>query len=237
MCVLLQVSDTDFSLHASYDIMFFWEDDRVFVDDPDPLAYYILDTSLFEKFWSPRNKVNVRHAKESRQNAGLVFHQTSFGLSRGTVGGNWSFDVSISIKPEITCPMDFSWFPFDTQECHFVINAGEPNIRLINSKPYNEGSKPKRQNTQLEYDITIQELPEHMQKNTDIEVKYQQQKERLAKKTNLVSFFQEWGEIIETIWPDLTEEVLALWKDVGVTFKMRRRYHKFVLLYYLPRFP
>ena len=190
---LLQVSDTDFSLHASYDIMFFWEDDRVFVDDPEPLAYYILDTSLFEKFWSPRNKVNVRHAKESRQNAGLVFHQTSFGLSRMAAGGNWSFDVSISIKPEITCPMDFSWFPFDTQECHFVINAGEPNIRLINSKPYKEGSKPKRQNTQLEYDITLQELPDQMQKNTDIEVMYQQQKKRLTKNIS----FRNGGKLLK----------------------------------------
>ena len=57
------------------------------------------------------------------------------------------------------------------------------------------------------------------------------------KEINKKYFFQEWGEIIETIWPDLTEEDLALWKDVGVTFKMRRRYLKFVLLYYVPRFP
>lgn len=49
--------------------------------------------------------------------------------------------------------------------------------------------------------------------------------------------FQDWAEMIETIWPDLTEEDLAMWKDVGVTFKMRRRYQKFVLLYYVPRFP
>ena len=169
---LLQVSDTDFSLHASYGITFFWEDDRIFVDDPEPLAYYNLDTSLFDKFWSPRNKVDIRHAKESRQNAGLVFHKTSFGLSRGTVGGNWSFDVTISIKPEITCPMDFSWFPFDTQECYFIMYSGEPDTRLINSAPFKEGSKPKRQNTQLEYDITIQELPDHLTKNPDIEVRY-----------------------------------------------------------------
>ena len=167
---LLQVSDTDFSLHASYGITFFWEDDRIFVDDPKPLAYYNLDTSLFDKFWSPRNKVDIRHAKESRQNAGLVFHKTSFGLSRGTVGGNWSFDVTISIKPEITCPMDFSWFPFDTQECYFIMYSGEPDTRLINSAPFKEGSKPKRQNTQLEYDITIQELPDHMQQSKVVEV-------------------------------------------------------------------
>ena len=42
--------------------------------------------------------------------------------------------------------------------------------------------------------------------------------------------------MIKTIWPDLTEEDLAMWKDVGLTFKMIRRYQKFVLLYYVPRF-
>merc|ERR1719295_355624 len=109
--------------------------------------------------------------------------------------------------------MDFSWFPFDTQECYFIMYAGEPDTRLINSSPHKEGSKPKRQNTQLEYDITIQELPDHMMKNTLLE---------------------DWAEIIDTIWPDLTEEDLAMWKDVGVAFKLRRRYQKFVLLYYVP---
>ena len=52
-----------------------------------------------------------------------------------------------------------------------------------------------------------------------------------------IIFVQDWAEIIDTIWPDLTEEDLAMWKDVGVAFKMRRRYQKFVLLYYVPRFP
>ena len=46
----------------------------------------------------------------------------------------------------------------------------EPSIQLFNTKPIEEGSKPKIQNTQLEYDITLQELPDHLTKNTDIEV-------------------------------------------------------------------
>ena len=56
------------------------------------------------------------------------------------------------------------------------------------------------------------------------------------RKKKIISF-KEWAEIIDTIWPDLTEEDLAMWNYVGVTFKMRRRYEKFVLLYYMPRFP
>ena len=161
---LFQVSDTDFSLHASYGVVFNWVDDRVYVDDPNPLPVYGLETSLLDKFWSPRNKVNIRHAKESTQNAGMVFHKMSFSLMGGRVGENSTFELWISIKPIL-------------QYCYFVINPGEPDIRLINFKPFKEGSKPKRQNTQLEYDITIQELPEHKQKNEDLEVSSQNYKQ------------------------------------------------------------
>ena len=166
----LKVSDADFSLHASYSITFFWEDDRVFIDDSDPLPYYVLDIDLLDKFWSPKNKVDIRHTKKSIQKAGLVFHRTSFGLSGGTTGGNLTFDFSVSIQPEITCPMNFSWYPFDVQYCHFIMSGVEPSIQLFNTKPIEEGSKPKIQNTQLEYDITLQELPDHLTKNSDIEV-------------------------------------------------------------------
>ena len=46
---------------------------------------------------------------------------------------------------------------------------------------------------------------------------------------------QDWADVIADLWPDLTKEDLALWKDTGVTFKMRRRYQKYVLLYFVPR--
>ena len=52
--LFLKVSDADFTLHASYAIAFFWEDRRVFVDDPQP--YYILDTHLLVKFWTVKTK-------------------------------------------------------------------------------------------------------------------------------------------------------------------------------------
>ena len=113
MTFFLKVSDTDFSLYANYEILFFWEDDRIFVNDPNPLPHYILDTNLLDKFWSPQDKVFISHAKESRQNAGLLHHKTGFAMVKQD--GRWTFEVSVSTKPEITCPMDFSWFPFDSQ--------------------------------------------------------------------------------------------------------------------------
>ena len=38
---------------------------------------------------------------------------------------------------------------------------------LVNNAPFKDGSKPNRQNTQLEYDITLQDLPEHMTTNEE----------------------------------------------------------------------
>ena len=58
---------------------------------------------------------------------------------------------------------------------------------------------------------------------------------RAALAANIPSNKQGWADIIADVFPDLTKEDLALWKDAGVTFKMRRRYQKFVLLYFVPR--
>ena len=164
----MKVSDKDFSLYASYQIHFFWEDDRIFVDDPNPLPYYNLDTSLLDKFWSPKNKAFINHAKESRQNAGLLHHKIGFGLMNQS--GKLSFEVSVSTKPEITCPMQFSWFPFDSQECHFIMGTTDPDTRLINLSPHEEGSRVMIQNIQLGYDITIQDLPDRLKKKAIDEV-------------------------------------------------------------------
>ena len=58
----------------------------------------------------------------------------------------------------------------------------------------------------------------------------------LSMKTKIdFPIFQEWGDALESVWPDITIEEKASWTDVGLTFKMRRRYRKFLLLYYVPR--
>ena len=111
---------------------FTWTDDRIFVNDTNPLNHYNLDTSLLDNFWSPKNKIDIFHAKKSTPVAGLVFHRTTFGLSGSQESEKWSFDVGDSIRPEITCPMDFQWFPFDTQYCHLAMMTMEPDIRLVN---------------------------------------------------------------------------------------------------------
>ena len=50
------------------------------------------------------------------------------------------------------------------------MTSAEPSIRFFNTKPLKEGSKPKKQNIHLEYDITLQELEEEMTTNDDKEV-------------------------------------------------------------------
>ena len=110
--------------------------------------------------------------------------------------------------------------------------SSDPDTRLVNLSPHQEGSRVRTQNIQLGYDITIQDLPYRLKKKTLPEVLKFVQGLIINSKNS-----QEWLAIVATIWPDLTEADLDLWQNVGVTFKMERRYSKIVLLYYLPRFP
>ena len=40
-------------------------------------------------------------------------------------------DLWSTIKPTITCPMSFNWFPFDHQKCYFIIRVHELSFILF----------------------------------------------------------------------------------------------------------
>ena len=145
---------------------FTWMDDRIFVNDTNPLNYYDLDTSLLNKIWSPKNKIDIFHAKKSAAMAGFVFHTTTFSLTGSQESGKWKFDVGDSIRPEITCPMDFQWFPFDTQYCHLVLMTLEPDIRLVNGVSLK--SKISHNLLPLDINCTVYIFKENIAKGTTV---------------------------------------------------------------------
>ena len=52
--------------------------------------------------------------------------------------------------------------------------TSDPETRLVNLSPHQEGSRVRRQNIQLGYDITIQDLPDRLKmKNLDEVLKLQ----------------------------------------------------------------
>ena len=59
---------------------------------------------------------------------------------------------------------------YDLQECHFIMMSSDPDTRLVNLSPHQEGSRVRTQNIQLGYDITIQDLPYRLKKKTLPEV-------------------------------------------------------------------
>ena len=48
--------------------------------------------------------------------------------------------------------------------------TSDPETRLVNLSPHQEGSRVRRQNIQLGYDITIQDLPDRLKMKTLDEV-------------------------------------------------------------------
>ena len=61
-------------------------------------------------------------------------------------------------QPEITCPLTFNLFPFDTQHCYLVMSISPYKIKLV-SRKIEELLVAYQQNTILEYKVDILELP------------------------------------------------------------------------------
>jgi hypothetical protein len=88
---------------------------------------------------------------------GLTFHHSSFAFLK--LDGFLTAMLAVTVKPEITCPMKFNWFPFDSQQCHFVMSPYNPGIKLVNML-----EKPERmegQNIIFNYEIAFSNLPTH----------------------------------------------------------------------------
>ena len=54
---ILKVSDTQFSLTASYILAFMWHDKRIFFKEPPKATTHVLDYNALKKIWTPKLKV------------------------------------------------------------------------------------------------------------------------------------------------------------------------------------
>ena len=70
------------------------------------------------------------------------------------------WEIAEDAQPEITCPMVFNWFPFDTQHCYLVMSISPYRIKLV-SRKIEELLVAYQQNTILEYKVEISELPDN----------------------------------------------------------------------------
>ena len=69
------------------------------------------------------------------------------------------WEIGEEAQPEITCPMTFNWFPFDTQYCYLVMSISPYRLKLFNT-PIEQLLLLYHQNIILDYKVEIMELPD-----------------------------------------------------------------------------
>ena len=79
------------------------------------------DTLQKRKHLSFDISYQIQHVKSSKNDAGRLYFDERFSLNN--LSGVLLIELSMMARVEITCPMDFNWFPFDSQLCHFVIHS------------------------------------------------------------------------------------------------------------------
>ena len=128
-------------------------------------------------------------------------------------------------QPEITCPMTFNWFPFDTQYCYVLMTVTPYRIKL---------SSPKidsllivyQQNIVLDYNVEILELPEHKRL-----IEISKVISDSSQTTINLKEIQAERELWEAEGVPLPE---THYHQAGLTYKLTRLWSKYVYLYYIP---
>ena len=69
-------------------------------------------------------------------------------------------EIAETIQPEITCPMTFNWFPFDTQYCYLLMEIRPYGISLTNPQKVADTVMLYHQNIVLDYKVEFFDLPD-----------------------------------------------------------------------------
>ena len=109
--------------------------------------------------------MQVRHVKSSANDVGLSYSGQALGIVN--IDGKAHLEYAETTRTEISCPMDFWNYPFDTQFCNFIVEPLNLDFQLVNS-PYLQSSQMDDQNIKMSYDIKILPLsPELLVRHQD----------------------------------------------------------------------
>ena len=136
---MVQVDDLQFTISFDMWLKLAWVDNRLKVDtkngssgtifpstNPNITVLALENSKILNHIWVP--KVLIPHQKLSKCHHGPPFHDqvVNIVVNNQTVWVDfWSL-----IKPTITCPMSFNWFPFDSQNCYLTIQVGNKEVFL-----------------------------------------------------------------------------------------------------------
>ena len=167
----------------------------------------------------------MRHVKSTSNDVGLSYGGQNLGIVN--IDGQATLEYGESTRAEISCPMDFWNYPFDTQFCNFILEPLNWDFQLVNS-PYLQSSQLDDQNTMMSYDIEIVPLPQ------ELHVRHPDPVGFLLKILNLTYFWsQNVLKILEATFPHRKDFKV---NTVGFTYKLTRKYSKFIFIYYIPRY-
>ena len=167
--------------------------------------------------------LQVRHVKSTANDAGLSFHSRALGVVN--IDRKAHLEYAESTRVEISCPMDFWNYPFDTQFCNFILEPLNLDFQLVNS-PYLKSSQHDDQNIKMSYDIEIVPLPPELLVRDPDQVNWSKKlKPHTVCSQNIL-------KMLEAMYPDRSD---FRTKTVGFTYKLTRKYSKFIFIYYIPR--
>ena len=174
---------------------------------------------LHPKMSSPQ----VRHVKHSSSDNGFGYHEKSLGIV--TMDGKPWIELTNPSRAEISCPMYFKFYPFDTQTCNFIIEPLMFDVRLISWTV--DSRQLDNQNIEMSYNISILPLLSKFRAREADPVR-----RRVATKVCLTFFSQDTEAHIKQLFPDRTDFKTY---TVGFTYVLARKYSKFIFIYYIPR--
>ena len=140
--------------------MFNWQDNRLSSTKINSTTGHVLDKNLINKIWTPL--VDLNHVKSSHTDSGFIFIDNFFSLTPSA--NKLYIEYMVTTKPQITCPMIFNMFPFDTQKCHFIFTLYDLNVPMVNILSMKDMAMHYKQNIVLDYEVEFLELPESLKK-------------------------------------------------------------------------
>ena len=130
-----------------------------------------------------------------------------------SIGSQELLEYSEATRTEISCPMEFWNYPFDTQFCNFILEPLHFDFQLVNSDMISS-SQFESQNIKMSYDIEIIPLPPELAVRQQPEVGL-----------SLGSWWQLFCQValalLQAIHPDRSNFDT---KTVGFTYKLTRKY-------------
>ena len=96
--------------------------------------------------------MQVRHVKSTANDVGLSYSGRALGIMN--IEGKAHLEYAESTRAEVSCPMEFWNYPFDTQFCYYILEPLNLDFQLLNS-PYLQSSQMDDQNIKMSYDIEI----------------------------------------------------------------------------------